>query len=576
MIPRCVIALLGILATPVVFAQTATPTVVVTSFVGGVWSGNVTPTTASVVVRLSAPSVKVRLQVSTNPALTAPVFSGVGTTAATAGNTLTLSVQGLQADTDYFYGIEVAGVLRTEPISRGKFHTFPLGRGSFKIAFASCSDYRMPNQTAFDAIVAERPLMFIHMGDLHYDDINSTNVDDYRQSFDAVLSHPNQSALYRSMSIAYMWDDHDFCGNDSDGTAIGRDAARKAYIERAPHYPIAPVGGAIAQSFTIGRVRVIMTDLRSASMTAATKESASKTRLGTSQKTWFKQELINARDAGFPLVLWVCTDPWIAPAAVGDDSWGGYATERTEIANFIRDNHITNVVMLAGDMHALAFDDGTHSDYATGGGAPITVLHAAALTHSGAVKGGPYTGGPFVSGQQYGILEVFDSGGPSVACRFTGKKVGEGDKLNYIFSSSAVGSTSVALSNISMLARVTGGDDALTSGFVISGQAPRRVLVRAVGPSLASFGLPDALEGPQLAVFQGSKEIGRNEGWGPDDETAKALTEIFDRSGAFRLMENRSRDAALVLSLTPGVYTMRVKSADSKPGAALLEVYDVP
>ena len=127
-----------------------------------------------------------------------------------------------------------------------------------------------------------------------------------------------------------------------------------------------------------------------------------------------------------------------------------------------------------------------------------------------------------------------------------------------------------------MLARVRGGDDALTSGFVISGQSPREVLVRAVGPSLASFGLTDALERPQLTIFQGNRAIAANEGWGSDADSIRGLTDAFDRSGAFRLQDETSRDAALVLSLPPGVYTMRVKSVDGQAGAALLEVYDVP
>src|SRR5581483_5802062 len=176
---------------------------------------------------------------------------------------------------------------------------------------------------------------------------------------------------------------------------------RTVYKERAPHYPIAPAGGAIAQAFTIGRVRVIMTDTRSASTAATAKESATKSRLGATQKAWFKQELISARDSGFPLVLWVSTDPWIDTAQVGADTWGGWATERTEIANFIRDNRINNVVMLAGDMHALAYDDGAHSDYATGGGASFPVLQAASLTQAGSGKGGPYTGGPIPGTAQY-------------------------------------------------------------------------------------------------------------------------------------------------------------------------------
>ena len=570
MFRRCLFTLGLVFAISVASAQTPSP------FGSGVWSGGVTSTSANVVARFTAPGVRARLQISVNQSLTPALFSAIGTAAATAGNTLTFTVQGLQPDTDYFYGVEVGGVLRTEPASRGRLRTFPLGTGSFKIAFASCSDYRLPNQSAFDAIAEERPLMFFHMGDFHYNDTDSTNPEDYRENYDAVLNHPVQSALYRNVALAYMWDDHDFSGNDSDASAIGRDAARTVYRERTPHYPIAAAGGTMAQSFTIGRVRVIMTDNRSAAVSPTLRESATKTRLGATQKAWFKQELINARDAGFPLTLWICSQPWIAPAQLGADTWGGYATERTEIANFIRDNRITNLVLLSGDMHGHAFDDGTHSDYATGGGAPLTVLHAASLTHTGAPKGGPYVGGPILGGQQYGLLEVFDTGGPSVACRYSGKRVGEGEKLGYIFSASAVSGSGAAMSNISMLARVTGGDDALTSGFVISGQTPRQVLVRAIGPSLASFGLTDPLGLPQLTVFKGSRVIGSNEGWGKDEDTIKVLTEAFDRAGAFRLQDSASRDAAIILTLQPGPYTMQVKSADRKAGAALLEVYEIP
>lgn len=568
---RCCLSTLGLVfAISVASAQTPSP------FGSGVWSGGVTSTSANVVARFTAPGVRARLQISVNQSLTPALFSAIGTAAATAGNTLTFTVQGLQPDTDYFYGVEVGGVLRTEPASRGRLRTFPLGTGSFKIAFASCSDYRVPNQSAFDAIAEERPLMFFHMGDFHYNDTDSTNPEDYRENYDAVLNHPVQSALYRNVALAYMWDDHDFSGNDSDTSAIGRDTARTVYRERTPHYPIAAAGGTMAQSFTIGRVRVIMTDNRSAAVSPTLRESATKTRLGATQKAWFKQELINARDAGFPLTLWICSQPWIAPAQLGADTWGGYTTERTEIANFIRDNRITNLVLLSGDMHGHAFDDGTHSDYATGGGAPLTVLHAASLTHTGAPKGGPYLGGPILGGQQYGLLEVFDTGGPSVACRYSGKRVGEGEKLSYIFSASAVASSGAAMSNISMLARVTGGDDALTSGFVISGQTPRRVLVRAIGPSLAGFGLADPLELPQLTVFKGGRVIGSSEGWGKDEDTIKVLTEAFDRAGAFRLQDGASRDAAIILTLQPGPYTMQVKSADRQAGAALLEVYEIP
>jgi phosphodiesterase/alkaline phosphatase D-like protein len=552
------------------FAQSGSPVV------GGVWCGNVSPTSATVAGRLTASALRVRLVVSTNENLSQPIYSSAVTSSANSGNALKLTVQGLKPDTDYFYGLEVAGTLRTDANTRGRFTTFPLGRGSFKIAFSSCGDFRHANQAAYDAIREARPLLFINMGDLHYSDTNSTVAEDYRANYDNVLGHDKQGALYRSVPVAYMWDDHDYCGDNADGTSVGRDTARATYRERVPHYPIGSAGGTIAQAFTVGRVRVIMTDLRSASNPTTQRESASKTRMGTAQKAWFKQELISARDSGYPLVLWVNPDPWIAPAKVGDDTWAGHATERTEIANFIRDNRISNVVLLSGDMHGLAFDDGTNSDYATGGGAPLTVLHGAALSSDPSVKGGPYSGGAIAGNGQYGILEVYDNGGPSVACRFLGIRAGEGTKMTHIFSSSAEGSKEHALVNISTLARVSSPDDAVVTGFVISSSSVRNILVRAIGPTLTAFGINDALKRPQLAVYNGDVLVATNDAWAPDEMAEVRLTSAFDRAGAFRLIETKSSDAALLLTLSQGAYTVRVKSADGQPGSALLEVYDLP
>lgn len=560
-----------VLGATIVAAQPMAP------FASSVWSGNVTATSASVVVRLDSAGQKVRLHVSTEPDLNPAVLSGTATTAASSGNTVTLSVQGLVPDTDYYYGVEVGGVLRGEPVSRGRLRTFPLGRGSFKIAFASCSDFRAPDQSAFDAILAARPLLFIHMGDLHYSDTSTANPDDYRANYDAVLNQPNQGAMYRGVPVVYMWDDHDFCGNDSDATSAGREVARSVYKERAPHYPIASAaGGAMAQAFTVGRVRILVTDLRSAADPSSKKDTAAKTHLGIAQKNWFKQELISARDAGFPLILWVCTNPWIgvANSAADDDNWSGYATERAELADFIRDNRIRNLVLLSGDMHALAYDDGTHSDYATGGGAPLTVLHAASLTQNGSIKGGPYTSGAIPGGQQYGILEVYDGGGPSIACRFAGMHAHDGQKLSYIFSTSAAGSSNVAIANTSTLTRLAAGE-ALVTGFVISGSVPRTILVRAVGSTLASYGIADPVAQPVLSLQRGDTRLAANERWNEIEDATAVLNDAFGRAGAFPLNGNGG-DAALLLTLDPGVYSVRAKNAGANAGTVLIELYNVP
>ena len=563
-----------------VAAQSASP------FRGGAWCGNVTPTSATVCIRLAAAGQRVRLAVSPTEDLAAAVYSAAQDSAAAAGSAVALDIAGLQPNTAYYYGIEVAGLLRGEAIARGRFRTFPAGAASFKIALLGDGDYHDPDHRVYDAIRAEDPLLLLFNGDLHYSDIGTTVPEDYRVAYDGVLSHPVQGPLFRSAPVAYMWDDHDFSGgNNSNGTTPGGPAARVAYGQCVPHYPLRVGDGTIGQAFTVGRVRIIMTDTRSGSVPPTDPESTAKSNLGVVQKAWFKQELVSARDAGFPLIIWVNPDPWIGPAALGDDAWPGYATERVEIANFIKDNRVRNVVIYGGDMHALAYDDGSHSDYATGGGAPMVVLHAAPLTREGNAKGGPYTAGPFVGTQQYGTLEITDNGGSSIQCRFSGKRLGEGAKLIFQFAASALAvdprgltptdsGTDRALVNLAARGRITSATDTLIGGFVVGGRTTRTILLRAVGPSLRAFGVTDPVPFPMLSLFKGATLLASNENWGLLD--ADRLTTAFDRAGAFRFLGTGSRDAAMLLTLDPGSYTVQASSTTGVAGSVLLEVYEVP
>jgi alkaline phosphatase D len=261
-----------------------------------------------------------------------------------------------------------------------------------------------------------------------YADITSNNIGLYREAFGNTLRASRQSALYRSLPIAYTWDDHDYSSNNSNKNAVARPAARAAYREIVPHYPLdAGAGDApIYQSFVVGRAYFIMTDLRSERDPAGNTLDASRTMMGAAQKQWFKEELLYAK-ANYPLIFWVSSVPWIADAANNRDDWGGYQAERVEIADFIKANHIRNLIILSADAHVIAADDGTNSDYATGGGAPLPVLHAAALHRSGSVKGGPYSEGSFpnpsASDGQYGLVQVRDNGTESISVRFIGKRL---------------------------------------------------------------------------------------------------------------------------------------------------------
>jgi phosphodiesterase/alkaline phosphatase D-like protein len=209
-----------------------------------------------------------------------------------------------------------------------------------------------------------------------------------------------------------MWDDHDYGSNDADGSSASRPAALAAYRQAVPHYPLEQRGfGGIHQAFSIGRVRVVMTDSRSR-RTSSGRVLQPLTMLGAAQLRWLKDELSAA--AGAPLVIWVNTVPWIAKAGPFSDNWGSYAAEREDIANHLHRLGLTRrVVMLSGDAHMVAIDDGTHSNYATGPGRTgpgFVVMHAAPLDRPTSEKGGPYSHGTSREPGQFGLLQVADDG----------------------------------------------------------------------------------------------------------------------------------------------------------------------
>lgn len=130
------------------------------------------------------------------------------------------------------------------------------------------------------------------------------------------------------------------------------------------------------------------------------------------------------------------------------------------------------------------------------------------------------------------------------------------------------------LLNISTRALVGAGDSALIGGFYVAGNAPKRVLVRGIGPRLADFNVTGALPDPRLTIFTGSKAIAENEDWGSGANAADELVAAASATGAFSLVAG-SKDAALLITLAPGAYTAHVTSA-SGTGIALVEVYELP
>ena len=131
----------------------------------------------------------------------------------------------------------------------------------------------------------------------------------------------------------------------------------------------------------------------------------------------------------------------------------------------------------------------------------------------------------------------------------------------------------VQLANVSTRGFVGTGANALVPGFVIGGGGPLRLLIRAVGPGLAPFGVTGLLADPQITVIPlgGGTPIAANDNWGGD----AALRSAFAAAGAFDLPLD-SRDAAVLVRLPPGGYTVVVSGVSNTTGTALVEIYDVP
>ena len=117
--------------------------------------------------------------------------------------------------------------------------------------------------------------------------------------------------------------------------------------------------------------------------------------------------------------------------------------------------------------------------------------------------------------------------------------------------------------NISTRLLVETGENALIGGFIITGEAPKVVLVRAIGPST---GIPGALQDPTLELHDSANHVVFNDNWNDNQENLIAATGIPPTD---------YRESAIVIGLDPGAYTAIVAGKNGATGIALVEVYDL-
>lgn len=171
---------------------------------------------------------------------------------------------------------------------------------------------------------------------------------------------------------------------------------------------------------------------------------------------------------------------------------------------------------------------------------------------------------PSVSGGGFTVQVDVANGGPGI-----------GLAEIYDAGRGPVTTSTQKLINLSARARVGAAEAALIAGFVVTGNAPKRLLIRAVGPALEGFGVKDALADPLLTLVSDGAVLATNDDWSAAAVAAAEVTTATTLVSGFPLPPG-SRDACLLVTLSPGTYTAQIEAKGGATGVALAEVYEVP
>jgi len=122
------------------------------------------------------------------------------------------------------------------------------------------------------------------------------------------------------------------------------------------------------------------------------------------------------------------------------------------------------------------------------------------------------------------------------------------------------------LLNISTRLRVGSADKVSIAGFIVTGNTPKKVIVRGLGPSLTTKGVQDPIADPVLELHKPDGTVITNDDWKTTQQAAIQATGIAPAD---------DRESAIVATLPPGAYTAVMTSKGASAGTGLIEVYDL-
>ena len=158
---------------------------------------------------------------------------------------------------------------------------------------------------------------------------------------------------------------------------------------------------------------------------------------------------------------------------------------------------------------------------------------------------------------------TFSGGGQATAQRTVTVANSLNAKADYV-----AGVVPALLANISTRLRMQNSGDVLIGGMIAQGSASKKVIIRAIGPTLTDFGLPGALPDPTIELFQGNVSVATNDDWRNSPQQAE-----IQNSG---LAPGKDAESAIIATLTPNQnYSAVVRGKNGQFGLAVVEAFDL-
>lgn len=309
--------------------------------------GDITSTQAQVWLKTDA-GAEVRWVIALNEDFKDIVYSKQEQ--ASVHGQLIMKASGLSPQTRYVYNLIIDGKKTFDaPLPSFITATSKGTPGRLRIAFTSCLGKRPDDSRERWADMASQDIdLVLLLGDQHY--ANTTDADILRDTYLAYRMDDSFRRIARQKPVYAIWDDHDYAGNDKDGTVSGKEDSLAVFKELWPNpdFGLSDDAG-IYYSFERSGVEFFMLDVRYHRSPKDIPDSIQKSHLGKKQLAWLKEGL-KASTARVKIIA----SGVEFNAGTGKDSWLFYSQERKEILDFIITHKIEGVIFISGDSHYTA------------------------------------------------------------------------------------------------------------------------------------------------------------------------------------------------------------------------------